>query len=485
MKRPRTALLLLAALLLPPPPLTANETVSPGFWQRALCYLPNRALDLLDIFRLRFSVGPGLGVGARFTDYAAFYVGSEDTAWIGLPGPRYPQPIAPPWGRDQRKGLVLLGIDATDDTPHPPRYGVTEIGAGAHLGYIGVDAGLGLFELFDFLAGWFGVDPRGDDLPRPPPASLPHGSVLLPLPAEIEGDLPPKPATFDSWSQRVLHLRHQAPLRLSNRLHAFDQQFAEPGAPPRPPARRRGPPGGHPRPTRHGPPPDYRLKPSLRLHIDLPNLEQRVRLFLDSADDDDLPGRGLDERRDQGFTLGIRRLFRRFAYTDLGVRTRSPPNLFARAGWRPTWTWGKWFHQFDQRLFWESDDGFGLLTSYQFHRWVSPHWITRSLSAGRFAEGTDGYEWQQSLGLSHLPLLARKKASGAYASPADALHGNGISASLFGSDDASTQARLQLTLRRPLFLDILVFEVSPGLQWRNELHWRTEYRLDCGLVMYF
>lgn len=127
-------------------------------------YLPNRALDLVDMFRARVRAGPGIAVDARLTDYAAFYFGTHDTVWIGLPGPRSAMEDPKPWGRENLKGIVFFGVDATDNTPHHPRYSVSEATLGFQLLVLGADVGFDPVELGDFLAGLVFLDPKGDDL---------------------------------------------------------------------------------------------------------------------------------------------------------------------------------------------------------------------------------------------------------------------------------------------------------------------------------
>lgn len=71
-----------------PETIQVEEKESHGLISHTLWYIPNRILDILDIFRFRLSVGPGLGAGVRVTDYAAFYGGTQKSAYTGLPGPR-------------------------------------------------------------------------------------------------------------------------------------------------------------------------------------------------------------------------------------------------------------------------------------------------------------------------------------------------------------------------------------------------------------
>jgi hypothetical protein len=466
-------------------PARAEESPAedaPGILTRVVCYIPNRVLDFLDIIRLRAKVGPGLGAGVRVTDYTAFYAGSENSSWLGIPSERQA-----PWGRDQRHGLVLLGVDASDDLPHPPNYGTTEVGGSVHLVFVGVDAGIDLVELGDFFIGFFGLDPRGDDYPRPaippPPA---YGSVLLPPLGFNDPNLVPKPEQFPSLTDRLSYIRDQGPHRVGRTIRRFDEQFSDEGEVPLAAPIIRDMQLAIYLRTLHGASQDVTVNPKLKLSIDLPNLERRFRLFIDTAYDDELPGRDISEIRDRGWSVGAGRTSaRRQTYTDVGVHTRVPPKLFARTGWRPTWTWGKWVHRFDQRLFWESDDGFGTLTSQSIFRWVAPKWIVHSLTAGRVAERSTGYEWQQSLGIGYMGRLADETRREHFVNVGHTIHGTGLRASVFGSDDAFTQYRTVLTHRRSIHRNFIVLELAPGLQWREEQDWQIEYRFDVGLILFF
>ena len=81
-----------------------------------------------------------------------------------MPGPRRPDARRRVVGREDLKGLILLGVDATDDTPHGPHYAPAEFEVGAQLLIVGADIGFEPVEFGDLLAGFFFIDPKGDDL---------------------------------------------------------------------------------------------------------------------------------------------------------------------------------------------------------------------------------------------------------------------------------------------------------------------------------
>lgn len=141
------------------PPVGQEKTTA----HKIIWYVPNRLLDLVDIFRIRLRVGPGLSLNVRVTDYADIFAGTYYTAFIGLPGPRLQPDVRWPWGLEYEKGLKLMGVDATDDLDHEPDYTPTEFNAGIQLFILGLELGFDPVEFGDFFAGLFLIDLRGDD----------------------------------------------------------------------------------------------------------------------------------------------------------------------------------------------------------------------------------------------------------------------------------------------------------------------------------
>ncbi|MBU4199704.1 MAG: hypothetical protein KKG09_00550 [Verrucomicrobia bacterium] len=154
-----------------PVPAPVTPSVSPvapkpvhSLGHKIIFYLPNRFLDLVDIVRFRLRAGPGLAADACMTMYAANFIGEYNTIYAGLPGPRRAPVLPRPVGREALKGLLVMGVDATDETLYPPHYSESEMALGAQLLLVGLDVGFDPIELGDFLMGWVLVDITGDDL---------------------------------------------------------------------------------------------------------------------------------------------------------------------------------------------------------------------------------------------------------------------------------------------------------------------------------
>ncbi len=146
------------------PAETFMATEPSGLGHRLLFWIPNRLFDLLDIVRLRVRVGPGISVSARATEAADVAIGTHLTVFVGLPGPRGERRISLPVGMEGYAGLELSVLETgNEDDGIGPRYGPTEIGAGAQVLLVGLDVGVEPYDALDFLAGILMFDPRGDD----------------------------------------------------------------------------------------------------------------------------------------------------------------------------------------------------------------------------------------------------------------------------------------------------------------------------------
>lgn len=462
----------------------------PGFWTRAAWYVPNRVLDAADVVRARVKAGPGLGAGARVSDSFSFYAGRSHAAYVGFPGPRGKLGLRAPWGWENKRGLVVMGLDATDELPHAPVYERSEIGISLHLLLLGAELGVSPREFWDFWAGWVGLDPSNDDFPRRrdfPPISFPRpmlGTVLVDPAFPIE----PRPERFSGLSERLDYVAENSPPLVRSHMRAIDLWLA----------------GEEERDLDQPPVGDFRLsltyqlisgprgsqdfKPKINLDVNLPNASRRLSVFIQSSYDEDLPGVDDRERRDQGFTVGLRRQAKKMNLSaDVGIHTKWIPEVFARLAWKPRWEWDKWKMGFEQRLFWENEDGFGLLSFLRGYRWLGREsgMIARNVTAGRYSEATRGYEWQHTWTLGWMRKLVDEYRRDENLGLEDTLKCLGFNASVFGNDLETREYRSTLVYRRPLYKDFVVFELEPGLQWRKDRDWTTQYRLGAKLLLIF
>lgn len=494
MKKAIAILLALAALGAsgqaerPNPEDSGSEgTAGPSWGTRLLWYAPNRILDLLDMFRLRLRIGPGLAANVRMTDYGAFYIGHYDSVYAGLPGPRGAHRLRLPAGMESLHGVVMAGVDATDETRHGPEYGPAEVAAGVQLLLAGAEAGVDPSEIGDFIAGLFLFDPRGDDVPRPRP-ELPETTSAISL-GEGTGvfAVEPKPDRFDSMGARMDYLHLNVQRRISEPLRATDAYFADDSEVPIVPPQTQIRLGlyGTVRKYRKF---EFELMPNVEMDVELPNLKRRLRVFVETARANDLPERAVTDQDDSGINVGARKWFERINLSaDVGVKATWLPEAFARLIWTRDWTLGEWQLRPENRIFYETGDGFGALATLRNARWLgdaSDYLFQQNLSA-KWSTKTDTLTWAASVSFARAMALLDENLRGKNAGWEDTARAQAVRYTCFGSEGNVDSHRVILGFRGPLYKRWIYWEADPGLEWHRDDDYETAYVFRFGIDMLF
>jgi hypothetical protein len=472
----------------PEAPALEPTAVTRSSWgKRLFFYAPNRVMDLLDIFRLRFRLGPGLAVQFRMTDYGAFYVGKYDSVYVGLPGPRAPHRFRSPMGMESLHGIVLAGVDATDDTRHGPEYGAAETDVGVQFLLVGAEAGFDAIELVDFLGGLLFFDPRNDDYPRAARV-LPETTSGISLGAgtgvfQVE----PKPDTFDSTGARLDYLHLNVQRRISEPLRATDAHFAvDPDAPIVPPQTQFR--LGLYTSFEQGEGFDFQFSPDVQIDVELPNLEQKLRVFVESARDNALPQSEITEQEDKGINVGARKFYERLNLSfDAGVRAKWPPLAFTRVSWKRTWDLGRVDISSELRAFYQTDTGVGALASLFGNCWLgdSNTGILLQDVSAKWTDDKDTFEWATSLSAGRVVTLLDETQRGHHIRWADTARAQGLKYAVFGSYGNVDKHRLGFGFRGPLYKKWIYWELDPALQWDREEDYDTAYVFQVGIDMLF
>lgn len=137
--------------------LEVLEKEEPTTLTKVLLYLPNRILDLIDIFRLDVGVGPSTGVVARVSSelQAGYRTMHPASLRVGTFGRDYP------WMLETSSEFGVTPAFVASKDRDICR---SEIGAGLDVFIVGAYGGICLQEVFDFLAGIFLIDLNQDDL---------------------------------------------------------------------------------------------------------------------------------------------------------------------------------------------------------------------------------------------------------------------------------------------------------------------------------
>ncbi len=147
-------------------------------------YLANRGRDALEMFDLgfTFSKKPQLGLYMNCPMVVPIGYSNVDADFVGVGGGR----VGVMKHREKSVGLLVRGSEEvswgrrrapSEDGSHYQAVGVLGLAEARedeqpykpacihylHLGWVGVTANIRWQEIFDFLVGWVGLDPAGDD----------------------------------------------------------------------------------------------------------------------------------------------------------------------------------------------------------------------------------------------------------------------------------------------------------------------------------
>lgn len=301
----------------------------------------------------------------------------------------------------------------------------------------------------------------------------------------------PKPPTFDSWSNRLDFLYHNVPLVMNQQTYRADTFFLAEGATlvqEQPRAKLRL---GLYVEAKDDSGFTTKFDPDFEVDVSLPNLENSWKIFVKASENDELPGTDPTDR-ERGAQVGVRRQLDRYHINlDAGVKARWLPVAFAKAEWKPDWFAGKWKISPRQRGYYESDDGFGEVTSLSLLRWFGDRngGIFQSVSAAKWTEKSNGVEWEQSVKVGRaLSLLNEKQRGNANINSGDAKRGYGVRYSIFGHDDGASiidRHRVTFLYRKPIHQDWLFMDILPELEWVNEDDWEIAPGIRVGIDALF
>lgn len=201
--------------------------------------------------------------------------------------------------------------------------------------------------------------------------------------------------------------------------------------------------------------------PSLDVRLKMPQMEKRLHLFIDNGSLSDLPGLDPSER-DQTISSGLRGTLSRkhisLLNASAGIKWRTPPVLFAEVKLGREFEYGKWAFKPQQKLFWQSDDGFGEVTELNIDWDISRNWLGRSTSAAKWTEVSKGLEWEQTF---RLGLLLR----GVKDQPKKSI---GFRASAFGHKSGAgvvDRYRFSMGYRWAVYKRWLYFQITPEVEF--------------------
>lgn len=226
--------------------------------------------------------------------------------------------------------------------------------------------------------------------------------------------------------------------------------------------------------------------------IFLPNADRFLKLKVSTLDPTLTPGTPPITGR-RSARIGVERSWTDEFHSTLGLRTSLHPQLFTHIDWSPTWTAGHWkFYPFE-RMYWESKDGVGEITSVMGDRWQG-FWNLRPAASFKWSEkkrevdwatqnGGRGWEWEVSLSLGYITELLRESDIVRRINGGDMARGTSVRFGVYGTPGQENMYLLTFFFKRELRNRWIYYLVAPEIEWNRAHRWVREYRLNVGIEM--
>ncbi|MGE9290333.1 MAG: hypothetical protein ACQKBT_05045 [Puniceicoccales bacterium] len=247
---------------------------------------------------------------------------------------------------------------------------------------------------------------------------------------------------------------------------------------------------------------DFKLQPvvDFKTDIQLPNLERRLKVFITTRDPTALPDEDPTESNNE-LRFGATRDFFKNWNTSAGVKARWPPEAFVNAEWVPTYDLGNRWNVYPKvKPFWDSDRGFGGLTSLVVNHWkgrwlfrptVSLRWDQKDRDEDResaddptssqYGQDGMGYRWSVSTVVGYVPHLLDENDYGRRVGGSDVADGWGLRGRVEGNISQTLSYDLTVFRKAPLYKDFVFYVIAPEVQWEQDNSWEAEYSIQIGV----
>ncbi len=229
--------------------------------------------------------------------------------------------------------------------------------------------------------------------------------------------------------------------------------------------------------------------------VELPNMKRQTKFVLTTRDQTALPGKDVSEERDRSVRTAIERQWWPAVSTSVGMRTRLPPDLFAKVSWSPKWKAGDWLLYPQQKAYWLSSDGFGEISTL-----VADHWndgwnirFTTSIKCSQKDWKSDqqvdrkdnGFRWSEVFMFGYAREFLDETGIERIVAGDDVARGLGIRLAAFGGFNVVDEYRAGVFARWPIRKRWMYLLVAPDVSWMQANDWEHEWTIRCGLETLF
>jgi hypothetical protein len=218
------------------------------------------------------------------------------------------------------------------------------------------------------------------------------------------------------------------------------------------------------------------------------------KIYLSTTDPAELPSKPLPAR-DNSLRVGLARSFHEYISTSLGVKIKNPPTLTARIDADTVFEHGAWMYYPQQKIYWDSKDKEGEITSFIADRWVNS-WDTRITSSLKWSRdkmdsdkkdnnGEHGWVWDLGLVFGYAKELLEEPDVIRLMSGKDLARGAAIRLGLAGSPWSRHVISAKFLHKNQLRARWIYYYFEPEVLWSMGDNWNKTIILTFGIEAIF
>lgn len=214
----------------------------------------------------------------------------------------------------------------------------------------------------------------------------------------------------------------------------------------------------------------------------LPNIEERLGLFITS---DELDSGPRAAGQDSLLRAGLRYRLLRDLDFDVGVRVDAPPVLFTSVKWMREFQLGSWDFYPMVKLFAETRESVGTAGGLTFDRWMGRN-LLRSSTYAKWRHDKDRTEWSQTMIYARARELIVPDRYGSYPRADDIGRGWGVRLQASGEHTREvSRYEAGVFYRRRTRASWLYWHVEPLVRWDRDYHWDADPGFRIGIDALF
>ncbi len=224
------------------------------------------------------------------------------------------------------------------------------------------------------------------------------------------------------------------------------------------------------------------FKVDFNISLRLPNLEERLRIFVSS---DELDSGTRNESDESLLRAGLRYELLRDLDFDIGIRVDLPPVAFTSIKWQREFLLGSWDFYPLAKVFAETKESVGYALGATFDRW-SGRTLLRSSTYSKWRHDVHRTEWSQTFIYARANEVLVPDRYGSYINAGDIGRGWGLR---FLSSGESTR-RIDLReagvfYRNRTAIPWMYWSVEPLVRWQRSWNWSADPGIRIGIDALF